>query len=227
MKKFGAFLLFLCMLCTAAVAQDGLVGLWRWEYNDNITLFHFMADGTYKMVISTNDQQGSIMSGKYKVSGNTLVMTENVYEGERSNDFSYVYSISGDTAMFGDYECVRVPEKDVAFLLANPYAPYTIGFTPQTAMHYLKKAVEQRMPYGYYLADEDYETKDDSYSKHDDDVYLLGASTGQIRGGTAYCFEFSAFRLFGGRGIVFADGAVVLDIDDSYKSYRHLFPFEI
>jgi len=103
-------------------------------------------------------------------------------------------------------------------------AAATADFTPNKALHYLKEAVEQRMPYGYYLEDEDYETRDEEFLKHDDDIYLLGTSTEQIRGGVAYCFEFHAFRLFGGRAIVFADGMVVLDIDDSYDDYVHLFP---
>ena len=98
-------------------------------------------------------------------------------------------------------------------------------FAPDTAMHYLKEAVEQRMPYGYYLKDEDYETEDAGYLKNDDDVYLLGTSTEQVNGGVAYCFDFSAFRLFAGRAIVFADGTVVFDFDDSYEDYAHLFPF--
>ena len=99
-------------------------------------------------------------------------------------------------------------------------------FTPEIALEHLKKAIEQRMPYGYYLKDEDYETKDDEFLKHEDDVYLLETSTEQIRGGVAYCFEFHAFRLFGGHGIVFADGTVELDIDESYNDYIYLFPFE-
>ena len=106
-------------------------------------------------------------------------------------------------------------------------APADGNFTPGTAMRYLKEAVEQRMPNGYYLKDEDYETNDVEFLKHDDNIYLLGTSTGQIRGGVAYCFEFSAFRLFAGRAIVFADGTVVFDFDDSYKDHAHLFPVDI
>jgi hypothetical protein len=97
-------------------------------------------------------------------------------------------------------------------------------FAPNTALHYLKEAIVQRIPYGYYLEDEDYETQDVEYLKHEDDVYLLGASTEQVRGGIVYCFEFSAFRLFSGRAIVFADGTVLFDFDDSYEDHRHLFP---
>jgi hypothetical protein len=107
---------------------------------------------------------------------------------------------------------------------ANSKAADSSGFAPNTALRYLKEAVEQRMPHGYYLEDEDYETRDEKFLKHDDDVYLLGTSTEQIRGGVAYCFEFNALRLFGGRAIVFADGTVVLDFDDSYNDYLHLFP---
>jgi len=115
MKKITA--IFLCMflhLCNAAYAEDGIVGLWRYEYNDNITLFSLMEDNTYKMVISTNDQQGATLTGKYRVSGGVIIMTENVFEGERTQDFSYSYEVNGDIAMFDDYEYVRVAKEDSA-----------------------------------------------------------------------------------------------------------------
>ena len=120
--------------------------------------------------------------------------------------------------------CVFVALMALSVCMAEA-APSGADFSPVTAMHYLKEAVEQRMPYGYYLKDEDYETEDEEFLKNDDDVYLRGTSTEQIRGGVAYCFDFSAFRLFAGRAIVFADGTVVFDFDDSYKDYTHLFPF--
>ena len=113
------------------------------------------------------------------------------------------------------------------FPLTADAAEAEADFTPEIALEYLKKAVEQRMPYGYYLEDEDYETKDEEFLIHDDDVFLLETSTGQIRGGVAYCFEFNAFRLYSGRGIVLADGTVALDIEDSYKDYTHLFSTDI
>ena len=106
--------------------------------------------------------------------------------------------------------------------------PAPADFTPNEALEYLKEAVEKHMPYGYYLEDEDYETSDVEFLKHDDDVYLLGTSTEQIRGGVVYCFEFAAHRLFAGRAIVFADGTVEFDsyVDDSsYDDYIYLFPF--
>ena len=112
MKKIGA--MFLCahmLLCGAAYAEDGLVGLWRYEYNDNLILFNLMADNTYTMVISTNDQQGTTLTGRYRASGNAIFMTENLSGGKRIGDFSYVYEINGDIAIFDDDEYVRVSTK--------------------------------------------------------------------------------------------------------------------
>jgi len=115
------------------------------------------------------------------------------------------------------------------FMGARAEAADAAEFTPNMALKYLKEAVEKQMPYGYYLEDEDYETKDEEfYMKRNDDIYLLGTSTEQIRGGVAYCFEFVAYRLFGARAIVFADGAVEFDFyvdDSSYDDYLYLFPF--
>ena len=112
----------------------------------------------------------------------------------------------------------------IALCFAIPFA--VEAFSPETAMHYLKKAIEQHMPYGYYLIDEDYETRDDEFLQIEDDVYLLGTSTEQVRGSVAYWFEFSAFRLFAGKAIVFADGTVEFDsyVDNSsYGDYVYLF----
>ena len=112
MKKLTVvFLCVFMLLCGAAYAEDGVVGLWLYEYNDNIILFDLMADNSYKMVISTNDQQGTTLTGKYKASGNVVFMTENLSEGKRIGDFSYVYEINGDIAIFDDDEYVRVSTK--------------------------------------------------------------------------------------------------------------------
>ncbi len=234
MKKISTLFLCAFMLLAAAwtaCADDGLVGLWRYEYNDHVVLFNFMADGTYQEIISTNDEQGQVMNGKYKVSGNELLITDNAFKGQLIGDFSYTFKVAGDKATLGEYECVRIPESYVEFLLANPYASYTpktlVDFAPTKALRYLKVAIEQRIPHGYYLKDEDYKTQDAEYLKNDDDVYLLGTSIEQIRGGVVYCFDFSAHRLFGGRAIVFGDGAVVFDSDDTYTDYAYLFPFQI
>jgi hypothetical protein len=98
--------------------------------------------------------------------------------------------------------------------------------TPEAAMEYLKKAIEPSMPYGYYLKDVDYKTRDSNYENNEDDIYLLGVSEETERGGAAYCFEFSAFRLFSGRAVVSSDGTVIFDTDESYKDYAKLFSFE-
>ena len=65
------------------------------------------------------------------------------------------------------------------------------NFTPEAAMEYLKHAIEQSIPYGYYLKDEDYETIDLNFDDNDDDIYLLGVSD-ETEGGAAYCFDFGA-----------------------------------
>jgi hypothetical protein len=105
-------------------------------------------------------------------------------------------------------------------------------FTTEEAMEYLKKAIEQSIPHGYYFNDVDYEAKDEGFVNNDDDIYLLGKSKETVRGSTAYCFKFDAFRLFGGQAIVLPDGTVVFsgDVycgdDETYKEYAKLFSFE-
>ena len=128
LQLIGRLLIFLCvfmLLCGAAWAEDGLIGLWRYQYNDNINLFNLMADNSYQMVISTNDQQGATLTGKYRASGNAITMTENV-DGNRKRigDFTYVYKVYGDIAVFDDENYIRVAKEDAANLLANPYADY-------------------------------------------------------------------------------------------------------
>jgi hypothetical protein len=103
----------------------------------------------------------------------------------------------------------------------------SVSFTPTEAMEYLKKAVEKTMPNGYYLDDDDYETRDEGFERRDDDIYLLGKSNEMEDGVVAYCFDFAAFRLFSGRAVAISDGTVVFDTDDSYKGYAQFFPFEI
>ena len=129
--------LLVCVICafSPASAEEGLVGLWRYEYNDNITLFNLMADNTYEMVI-TSYPHISKFTGKYSVAGSEIVMTENVSGDERADDFTTIYKIYGDMAMFGSYKYFRVAKEDAAGLLETPFARYdrTITLSQREAL---------------------------------------------------------------------------------------------
>ena len=134
------FVLLVCVICAAfpASAEDGLVGLWRYEYNDNITFFNLTADNNYEMVI-TSYPHISTLTGKYTVSGSEIVMTETVSASERVGDFSYIYKIYGDLAMFGDYRYFRVAQEDAVALLADPFLIYnrTVTLSEREALELL------------------------------------------------------------------------------------------
>lgn len=101
------------------------VGLWRVEDEDEIVFFYLKAGGEFRSEGHFDDGTSFWITGKYKVSGGYLIMSNILYDGVAEEDTTFTISISGNTAIINTITFFRVPDHKVADVLANPTAPYT------------------------------------------------------------------------------------------------------
>jgi len=131
---------FLSLLsgCKIEAAAAPWVGLWRNADHKAVSLYSINEDGTFNFQIFSLKSVRQAVSGKYKVSGNKITMSDRVYEGNKVGDVELTLEIIGsDTLALGNERCDRVPEKDAAALLANPTTPYNSGGMSATAEYYI------------------------------------------------------------------------------------------
>ena len=114
------------------------VGLWRYSNGTDLELFNIKADGTfvtdvYNRSLSTHDQ----MTGKYVIAPTELKFSGVQYNGTARDDFSFPAELKGDQADIAGFLFSRVPPADVARVLADPLADYSVGNVtpaPQTGV---------------------------------------------------------------------------------------------
>lgn len=124
-KLFGGLELEL----PSAAATDPWMGLWRSTDDDGtIGLYHFKDDGTFKLMAFYPDGTDVAITGKYKVAGGEVIISERMYNGKPlEGEDALPIKVTGDTMSISGVTCTRVPEGEVMAVLANPRAPYPAG----------------------------------------------------------------------------------------------------
>ncbi|MCL1941543.1 MAG: hypothetical protein FWG09_06325, partial [Synergistaceae bacterium] len=100
MKKiiyFALILTFLAASCGSAAAADPWVGLWRNAALTKVGLYSLNADGTFEFrLFHLDGKKEDIVSGKYKVAGDKINMTDRIHNGTKIGDFSPDFGVDGD-----------------------------------------------------------------------------------------------------------------------------------
>jgi hypothetical protein len=108
-----------------------LVGLWRYEKDESIEMFQINADGTFQAdTYDTQDGEHNIMTGNYTYSeaDKEMTFTDVVFNGVKQDEgFTSAFEVSGGTAKIDGYDFIKIPDKDVAAVKADPTAPYVPG----------------------------------------------------------------------------------------------------
>ncbi|MCL1876308.1 MAG: hypothetical protein FWF87_08645 [Synergistaceae bacterium] len=139
MKKLHIIALIITLLAASCglAAADQWVGLWRNASLNVVGLYSLNADGTFEFrLFHLDGKKEDIVTGKYKVAGDKINMTDRIHNGTKIGDFSPDFGVDGNMVMIAGELSRRVSEKDAEAVLANPTAPYNLGGISDTSEHY-------------------------------------------------------------------------------------------
>ena len=202
------------------------VGLWRYVEGTDLDLFSLYADGTFQRdVCDLKLKACDVATGQYNVSDGKIAFTKVVYYRVPMDDFSYSFEISGDIAVIDGNSYSRIPEKDAASVLTDPFADYTAGNNKTL------NSLEQYQDYiGVWYTDEDKENSLDIIKIDADSVqfelssfrlFSISAAaklTGnQIRFGEGVSYDYDGPEMSG--TLAFFDGGILVTIDESKFEY--------
>jgi len=103
------------------------IGLWRYEEDSEIVLFHAKPDGTFKVgIYNTKDDLHDTIEGRYEVSESLSFTAFDVtFNGKTHADgFAASFNYGDHTVLIGDKIFDRVPSEYTEAVLADPTAPY-------------------------------------------------------------------------------------------------------
>lgn len=105
--------------------EGGVVGVWRFEGDEDVEILILNADDTFEMGIYYKDGKGVIVEGEYIIAKGLLTMTNVLANGKKTDkDIDYTFEQDGDTVLLDGFKFMRVPNNLAVAVLSSPLAPY-------------------------------------------------------------------------------------------------------
>jgi len=106
------------------------IGLWRYEEETAIMLFHAKPNGTFKVdIYNTKDDLHDTIEGRYEVSEDLSFIASDITNNSAAHPdgFSAFFNVDNHTVLIDGKIFNRVPSENEEAVLDDPTAPYPPG----------------------------------------------------------------------------------------------------